>query len=151
MTKTDLGIKHTCQNCGTRFYDLDRTPPACPKCGTKLDATPPPKSPPPSKPAARKTKPAATPVKTVAAAETVKAVSTFSEEGKDNDGDADGIEKILIEETDLKEVENNEAVLQEAGNDDDDELIEDASDLGEDDDDVSEVMEHVDEGVEDKN
>ena len=32
----------------------------------------------------------------------------------------------------------------------DDELIEDTSDLGEDDDDMSEVKEHIDDGVEDK-
>ena len=33
----------------------------------------------------------------------------------------------------------------------DDALIEDTSDLGRDDDDVSEVKEHIDDGVEDKN
>ena len=33
----------------------------------------------------------------------------------------------------------------------DDKLISDASDLGEDDDDMSEVKEHIDDGVEDKN
>ncbi|MEE9543983.1 MAG: TIGR02300 family protein [Rhodospirillales bacterium] len=150
VAKTGLGIKHTCQNCGRRFYDLDRAPPVCPRCGTKLDAAPPPKPRRPSKPAVQKPKPAAAPVKTVAAAEIVKALRTFSGEGEDDDGDKDGIEKILNEETDLKEIEKNETCLQEVGNGDDHELIEDTSDLGEDDDDVSEVMEHVDEGVEDK-
>ncbi|HJN23185.1 MAG TPA: TIGR02300 family protein [Rhodospirillales bacterium] len=147
----DLGVKHTCQTCGTRFYDLDRTPPVCPKCGTKLDASSSPKPPRPGKPTARKQKPAATPAKTVAAAEVVKALSKFYDEGENDDGDKDGIEEILNEETDLKEIEKDEADLQEVGDDDDDELIEDTSDLGENDDDVSEVMEHVDEGVEDKN
>ncbi len=152
MAKTGLGIKHTCQNCGRRFYDLDRAPPVCPRCGTKLDAAPPPKPRRPSKPAVQKPKPAAAPVKTVAAAEIVKALRTFSGEGEGegDDGDKDGIEKILNEETDLKEIEKNETCLQEVGNGDDHELIEDTSDLGEDDDDVSEDMEHVDEGVEDK-
>jgi len=34
-TKQDRGSKRTCQNseCGSRFYDLDRTPIACPICG----------------------------------------------------------------------------------------------------------------------
>ena len=34
-TKQDRGTKRTCQNseCGSRFYDLNRTPIACPICG----------------------------------------------------------------------------------------------------------------------
>ena len=39
----------------------------------------------------------------------------------------------------------------ETGNDDDKDLIEDTSDLGRDYDDMSEVKEHIDGGVEDKN
>lgn len=33
MSKPEWGIKRTCQSCGTRFYDLKRTPIVCPKCG----------------------------------------------------------------------------------------------------------------------
>ena len=35
-TKQDRGTKRTCQNdeCGARFYDLNRNPIACPICGT---------------------------------------------------------------------------------------------------------------------
>ncbi|MBV8564703.1 MAG: TIGR02300 family protein, partial [Methylobacteriaceae bacterium] len=32
--KPELGGKHKCQNCGTKFFDLNREPIACPKCGT---------------------------------------------------------------------------------------------------------------------
>ncbi len=34
-TKQDRGTKRTCQNseCGSRFYDLNRTPVTCPICG----------------------------------------------------------------------------------------------------------------------
>jgi uncharacterized protein (TIGR02300 family) len=34
-TKQDRGTKRTCQNgeCGARFYDLNRSPIACPICG----------------------------------------------------------------------------------------------------------------------
>ena len=34
-TKQDRGTKRTCQNseCGARFYDLSRSPIACPICG----------------------------------------------------------------------------------------------------------------------
>ena len=36
-TKQDRGTKRTCQNseCGSRFYDLNRTPIACPICGAE--------------------------------------------------------------------------------------------------------------------
>ena len=29
----DLGTKYTCFKCGTKFYDLKKPVPACPKCG----------------------------------------------------------------------------------------------------------------------
>ena len=34
MAKADLGIKLFCDSCGARFYDLNKTPGICPKCGT---------------------------------------------------------------------------------------------------------------------
>ncbi len=30
-----VGSKRVCESCATRFYDLARTPPVCPKCGTE--------------------------------------------------------------------------------------------------------------------
>ncbi len=38
MAKPELGMKRTCVACGTRFYDLTRTPIICPKCGTEQPA-----------------------------------------------------------------------------------------------------------------
>ena len=38
MAKPELGLKRTCVACGTRFYDLARTPAVCPKCGTEQPA-----------------------------------------------------------------------------------------------------------------
>ena len=32
----DLGVKHTCFNCGTKFYDLRKPEPICPKCGADV-------------------------------------------------------------------------------------------------------------------
>jgi len=29
----DLGNKHVCFKCGTKFYDLKKAAPVCPKCG----------------------------------------------------------------------------------------------------------------------
>lgn len=33
MPAKDLGTKHLCFKCGTRFYDLKKPEPLCPKCG----------------------------------------------------------------------------------------------------------------------
>lgn len=33
MAKSELGSKHKCQNCGTKFFDLNKDPVVCPKCG----------------------------------------------------------------------------------------------------------------------
>lgn len=35
MVKPELGQKRVCVSCGTRFYDLAKTPALCPKCGTE--------------------------------------------------------------------------------------------------------------------
>lgn len=40
MAKPELGGKHICQHCGTRFFDLNRSPIACPKCGTIVEGAP---------------------------------------------------------------------------------------------------------------
>jgi uncharacterized protein (TIGR02300 family) len=33
VAKPELGAKRQCQSCGTKFYDLNKDPIACPKCG----------------------------------------------------------------------------------------------------------------------
>ena len=39
MAKPDLGNKRQCQNCGTKFFDLNKDPILCPKCGTAFQVT----------------------------------------------------------------------------------------------------------------
>ncbi|MDR3493363.1 MAG: TIGR02300 family protein [Ancalomicrobiaceae bacterium] len=34
MAKPELGIKRLCPSCSTKYYDLNRDPILCPKCGT---------------------------------------------------------------------------------------------------------------------
>ncbi len=34
MAKPELGAKRQCQNCGVKFFDLNKDPIVCPKCGT---------------------------------------------------------------------------------------------------------------------
>lgn len=35
MAKPELGMKRVCVACSTRFYDLQKSPAVCPKCGTE--------------------------------------------------------------------------------------------------------------------
>lgn len=37
MAKAAWGEKFTCQSCGTRFYDMKKKPPTCPKCDTVFE------------------------------------------------------------------------------------------------------------------
>ncbi len=37
MVKASWGTKRTCQNCAARFYDLNKSPIKCPKCGREHD------------------------------------------------------------------------------------------------------------------
>ncbi|WP_439530353.1 TIGR02300 family protein [Pannonibacter sp.] len=37
MAKPELGTKRLCPGCGAKYYDLNRTPITCPKCGTLFD------------------------------------------------------------------------------------------------------------------
>jgi uncharacterized protein (TIGR02300 family) len=37
VAKPEWGTKRICHNCGARFYDLHRSPIVCPKCGTPFD------------------------------------------------------------------------------------------------------------------
>ncbi len=46
MPVKDLGAKYTCYQCGTRFYDLKRPAPICPKCGADQRRSPGQKAPP---------------------------------------------------------------------------------------------------------
>jgi uncharacterized protein (TIGR02300 family) len=38
MAKPELGMKRVCVSCGTKFYDLQKSPAVCPKCGTEQPA-----------------------------------------------------------------------------------------------------------------
>ncbi len=143
-------MKRTCQACGAPFYDLRKKNIVCPKCDAPFDPAPPakPKRPVPvgiSAPKAdevvekgrEETKPLA------------KEKKPLAKEKKDADGDgAKTAAGKDDKDVSLKDEDEDDT---EAGDDDDKDLIEDTSDLGRDDDDMSEVKEHIDDGVEDKN
>ena len=115
MSKAEWGIKRLCAGCGAKYYDLSRTPILCPKCGVEFD--------PDAVLRSRRTKPAAKEEPKPKPA----AVAEPDEAGDDQDAEPadDALE-----------------VADPPGDDDadDDALIEDVSELGEDEDDMGEVV-----------
>ena len=113
MAKPDKGKKHTCGGCGAVFYDLNRTPIICPQCGEKVEVQ--------ALLKPRRPSPQSRPAKPVE--EKPKPAEAETESTDDAEADAEDIEGVDHE--------------------DDDDLIEDMSDIGDDDDDMSEVKEHI--------
>lgn len=116
LAKPEWGTKRICPSCGTRYYDLLRESVICPKCSTPYD--------PEAFLKARRSRPVAPVEKEVAPIDT------------DADIDAEEVEVV----------EDEEAVpLVEGEEEEEEELIEDASELGEDEDDMAEVIDNVEE------
>ncbi|MFZ2004087.1 MAG: TIGR02300 family protein [Stellaceae bacterium] len=116
MAKPEWGTKRICPSCGTRYYDLLREQVICPKCSTPYD--------PEAFLKARRARPA-TPVEKEPAP-------------VGDDAEAEDVETV--------EDEEEEAVpLAEGEEEEDEEMIEDASELGEDEDDMAEVIDNVEE------
>ena len=40
MPAKDLGTKYTCFKCSTKFYDMKKPEPVCPKCGANQSESP---------------------------------------------------------------------------------------------------------------
>ena len=57
MPAKDLGTKHTCFKCSTKFYDLKKPVAVCPKCGADQRESPALKAPAPSERNPRAAKP----------------------------------------------------------------------------------------------
>ncbi|MGH7064571.1 MAG: TIGR02300 family protein [Stellaceae bacterium] len=123
LAKPEWGSKRICPSCGARYYDLLRHPVICPKCSTPFD--------PEAFLKSRRSRPAA-PVE--------KEIAPVGTDGLDADTEA--AEADVAEE----EEEGQETVpLEDGEEEDDEELLEDASELGEDEDDMAEVIENVEE------
>lgn len=124
MSKPEWGTKHTCQSCGAKYYDLNRSPVICPKCGTEFD--------PDALLRSRRIR-TTTAKAEPAAPKPAKVVEKESAETE--------------EEAETEEVEADDdldALVEDEGDDED--LIEDASELGEDEDDVADVVVEGDDG-----
>jgi uncharacterized protein (TIGR02300 family) len=122
LAKPEWGTKRICPSCGTRYYDLLRDPVVCPKCSTPFD--------PEAFLKARRARPAA-PVE--------KELEPVAAGGVDADLEREDAEPAEEEE------EDDGGVPLEEAEEEDEELIEDASELGEDEDDMAEVIDNVEE------
>jgi len=121
LAKPEWGTKRICPSCGARYYDLLRDPVICPKCSTPFD--------PEAFLRARRARPPA-PVE--------KEIEPVGTEEVDVDLEAEEIEPV-------EEEEEAGVTLEESEEEEEEELIEDASELGEDEDDMAEVIENVEE------
>ncbi len=130
MAKLAWGTKLTCPSCGARFYDLRRPSVACPKCESpysgKINVKP------------KRTRVPAEAAKQVEQA-VVIAAAAAAEPNKESRastevGNKEFDDKQLEGIGDVEGVETGKA----------EELIEDPSELGEDDDDVAGVIDNVD-------
>jgi uncharacterized protein (TIGR02300 family) len=117
VAKPEWGTKRICPNCGARYYDLSRKPVLCPRCATPFD--------PEAFLKSRRARPAA-PIE--------KDLEPVSAEELDTGLEAEEADEAPEEE---------EAVPLEEAEEEDEELLEDASELGEDEDDMAEVIENV--------
>jgi len=122
VSKPEWGTKRLCQSCGTKFYDLQRAPITCPSCGAEADRESPLKS--------RRSRAAAAP-KPVPVAPVKKPQPV---EAKVDGDEAEDLPDADPADADLPDADPAD----DSADDSDDTLIEDTSELG--DDDVSDVV-----------
>jgi uncharacterized protein (TIGR02300 family) len=86
-----IGDKRLCVACATRFYDLARSPPVCPKCGVEQPPEPPRAPPVRRLPTRNRMVKAFTPAADAdeAAAPELEADEDEAEEGEDSEPDED--------------------------------------------------------------
>lgn len=123
MAKPELGTKRLCASCGAKFYDLNKDPVTCPKCGTVFEiAALIPRGRPDARAATRETEPEA--------AETPEADFVSLEEA---DAESTGSKKPGADDTDVEDVEIDDTL----DDDDDSTFIEETE---EEDTDVTEII-----------
>lgn len=83
MPARDLGTKHVCFKCGTKFYDLKKSDPTCPKCGADPRQSPAVKAPPAERRPRATARPVAAPV------EDTEAEAELEEDAEADDVDED--------------------------------------------------------------
>jgi uncharacterized protein (TIGR02300 family) len=115
VAKPELGTKRLCAHCGAKFYDLNKDPIHCPKCGTVYEVAP---------VVTRGGRPdaaaaaAARPAEEVAVPETPEVETVSLEEA---DAEASGAKKPAVTDVDIGD---DDVEIDESLDDDDDTFIE---------------------------
>lgn len=104
MARPELGNKHSCTSCGAKFYDLNRSPFICPKCGQAFTESP-------SSALVAVATPAPVVEKAVVAAK-VK-VPQFDGDGDDDDDEDEVLADVEIEDIEDDDDTADDAFLQE--------------------------------------
>ena len=129
MVVKELGTKLSCQNCEAKFYDFNKKKPVCPRCNTEYVV---------AKTRTRRTIPKLENVAQVVDKEKVSVEkATVSADNETVDG-----EEFLLSDdslTDIPEVEDEDEDEEE-----DNSLIEDTSDMSDDNDDIAGVVTNTD-------
>lgn len=114
MAKVELGTKRQCQNCGAKFFDLNKDPIVCPKCGTIFQGV---------------------------AARAQRAAAKDDEQEEEEAAAPAGVELVSLEEADVGD-EKVAAVVDDDIEVEDDEAVEDTflEEEEEDDDDVAALI-----------
>ena len=117
MVKAELGTKRACPSCGSKFYDLLKSPIICPKCGTSFIAAPllPSKGDVPQAPVAKPVREAPQPAADAEEASDVEIVSLEEvEEGSEQEDETAAIADVdLGEEEESSETEEDSTFLVE--------------------------------------
>lgn len=113
MAKSELGAKRQCQACAAKFFDLNRDPIVCPKCGTVFQG----------------------------ATMRAERASAKEEENEDEQANAAGVEMVSLDEVEAAEEKSADPVVDDIDVDDD-ESPDDAflEEEEEDEDDVSSLI-----------
>ena len=123
MGVKDLGTKLNCQNCEAKFYDFNKKKPVCPKCDTEYVV---------AKTRTRRTTTKSENVTEVVDKEKVPVEkATVSADNETVDG-----EEFLLSDDSLTEIPE----VEDEDEEEDNSLIEDTSDMGDDNDDIAGVV-----------
>ena len=123
MAKLEWGNKHICSDCNTKFYDMRKSTPECPKCGSQVLVT---RKPRVGRPPLSQKKPKPTVIKTKDQNEDIP--KNLVVEKTDEGRNIEGVENIKeIEDIqDIEDIENIEDIgeIEEIDN------IEEEEDIG---------------------
>jgi len=122
VAKPELGGKRQCQNCGTKFFDLNHDPIVCPKCGTVFQA---------------------------ATARTAAAARRAETDDEEAEADPANVELVSLEDADSAETKATGAAEDDIEIEDDDDSAADETFLEEEEEDNDDVSGLIDGDIED--